>query len=139
METLKEDRDTVDKAIEFIDGVSKTLEGLRDKYNLQIFDSESKNEKIDIILQSWVNQVTIVLQEKFEEIYSTKYSEELFKNCLKNWIIKFKDNQDFILNTKVLFKNLQHVRSTIKTKVTATDSLAYNNLTDMLINKSKNK
>lgn len=137
MELIKEDKDSLENAIKFIDSVSKTLEGLKDKFNFIIFEGEGKNEKSEAILQNWVNQTNSILKEKFEEIFEFKYTEEVFRTSLKNWITKYKDNTDFILNAKVLFKNLQYIKNTIRAKITASDSLSYINLTDALINKNK--
>lgn len=137
MEYIKEDKDTVENVIIFLDGVNKILEGLRDKFNLMIFEMESKSDKPESILHNWVQQINSVIQEKFLEIYEINHSEDLFKIVLKNWMLKFKDNQDFMLNVKVLFKNLQNVRNTIKLKITSNDSLSYVNLTDVLLNKKK--
>jgi hypothetical protein len=137
MESLKEERDTIENVIKFIDSTSKALEGLRDKFSTMILEGESKNEKPEGVLQNWVRQAHNILREKFEEVYEYKYDEVFFKNCLKNWMTKYKDNAEFILNAKFLFKNLQIIRNTIKTKITASDSLSYMNLTDVLISKTK--
>ena len=137
MENVKEEKDTLENAIKFIDSVTKTLEGLKDKFSGAMFDGELKNDKPEPILHNWVNQTNQIMKDKFEEVYEVKYSEENFRMMLKNWLVKFKDNIDFVLNAKVLFKNLQYIRNTIKTKITSSDSLSYINLTDMLVNKSK--
>jgi len=51
--------------------------------------------------------------------------------------VKFKDNSDFLLNAKFLFKNLSLIRSTIRSKILTSDSLSYLNLTDTLISRCK--
>jgi hypothetical protein len=137
---MENEKDNLESTVKFVDSIAKTLDGLKDKFNLLLFESEAKNTKPDLILQNWVDQSLIVIKEKYEEIFQLKYSPENFDSALKVWITKYKDNNEFILNSKVLFKNLQIIRNTIKTKLTVSDSLSYVNLTDSLINKaSKNK
>jgi hypothetical protein len=137
MEYLKEDRNTIENVIKFMDSVSKALEGLKDKFSVLILEAESKNEKPESVLKNWVHQAHNIVKEKFEEVYEVKYDDTIFKKSLKNWLQNFKDNQEFLLNSKFLFKNLQHIKNTVKSKITANDSLSYMNLTDVLINKTK--
>jgi hypothetical protein len=134
---ITEDKDTLENVIRFIDNLSKTLEGLRYKFSNIIFEGESKNEKPDANLTNWVLQTQGIFKEKFEEVYGIKYDEERFKFTLQNWLVKFKKYPDFLLNAKVLFKILHHTRNTVKSKLAASDSLSYLNLTDLLINKCK--
>lgn len=135
MEILIEEVDTIDNAIMLMDGVSKTLEGLNDKFNLLLL--ESKQGNYEEILKNWVKETKLVIKDKFKEVYECDYDEDNFDKLLIHWIEKFKSNNDFVLNTKVLFRNLQIIRNTIKAKITATDSLSYMNLTDALIKKAK--
>lgn len=121
--------------IKFIDAVSKTLEGLKDKYMSQIIESESKKERVEPILTLWVNQTSKTLKEKYEEVFNAKYEEASLKLLFFNWITLYKDNIDFSLNTKVLFKHLHMIRSIIKQKVSANDTLSYVDLTDGLLKK----
>ena len=41
-------KETVENVTKFTDAVSKTLEGLRDKFSLQILEGESKNENLQL-------------------------------------------------------------------------------------------
>ena len=107
MEKTIDSKETLEKIIQFMDSLSKILEGLKDKYTLLLFESESKNLKPDTILRNWVDAASQVLKEKFEEIFENKYFEDEFETTLKSWMTKYKDNNEFILNSKVLFKNLQ--------------------------------
>ncbi len=139
MEKTIDSKDTQEKIILFMDSISKILEGLKDKYTLLLFESESKNTKPDTILRNWVDAASQVLKEKFEEIFGKKYYDEEFETTLKHWMTKYKDNNEFILNSKVLFKNLQNIRNTIRNKITESDSLSYVNLTETLIQKANKK
>lgn len=121
--------------IKFIDAVSKTLEGLKDKYVSQIIDREAKKERVEPILASWVNQSSNTLKEKYEEVFNLKYDESSFKLLFFNWATTYKNNADFNLNTKVLFKHLNIIRSTIKQKVSANDTLSYVDLTEGFLKK----
>lgn len=135
---MENEKETLENVIKFMDGVSKTLEGLKDKYSLLILEAEAKSDRPDATLQNWVTQSNLVIKEKFEEVFRIKCDNEFnLKEHLSQWINKYKENHEFILNTKVLLKNIQHIRSTIKTKLTASDSLSYINLTELMINKSK--
>lgn len=137
MEFIKEENIPVEKIIEFLDSASKALEGLRDKYSIIILDAESKNDKPEGVLKNWVLQANNILKEKFEETFDMKYEETFFKKSLKVWVNDYKENSEFLLNSKFLFKNLQYIKNTIKSKITSNDSLSYMNLTDVLINKTK--
>jgi hypothetical protein len=140
MEKINEiTKDNLDKIIRFMDSISKILEGLKDKYTLLLFENESKNIKPDTILQNWVDAASQIIKEKYEELFEAKYKEDEFNNTLKLWLIKYKDNNEFLLNAKVLLKNLQTIRTTIKNKITESDTLSYVNLTDMLIQKANKK
>jgi len=140
MEKISEiTKDNLDKIIRFMDCISKILEGLKDKYTLLLFENESKNIKPDTILQNWVDAASQIIKEKYEELFETKYKEDDFNNTLKFWLIKYKDNNEFLLNAKVLLKNLQTIRTTIMNKITESDTLSYVNLTDMLIQKANKK
>lgn len=130
--------DTYKHIIKFIDALSKTLEGLKDKYTSQIFESQKKNEKVDPILTNWVNHTNLVIKEKYEESFNQKYDEGNFKINLLKWVNTYKDNEEFILNIKVLFKHLNIIRNTIEIQVTSNDPLSYNELTDSLIKKYSN-
>jgi len=131
--------DIQEKVIKFFDGITKALEGLKDRYTQMLFESESKNEKTETILKNWVTAVKEILIKKYIEIFEEEYNENTFQSQLTTWLIKYKENNDLILNAKVLFKALAILRSTIKSKIISSDSLSYMNLTDMLIAKSKNQ
>lgn len=140
MENLIIEKDTQENAIRFLDTISKSLEGLKDKYTTILVETQSKNEKLEPILKNWVNGVNDILTSKFEEIYEIKtvFDEKDVLFHLKNWCVKYKDNVEFIMNIKVIFKNLQFLRSTIKSKLSASDSLSNISLTENLINRNKN-
>ncbi len=139
MENLINEKDTQENAIKFLDALSKSLDGLKDKYSSLIFDAQTKNEKIEPILKNWVKNANLIFKSKFEEIYEIKnFTDENFiRNRLKSWSVKYKDNNEFMMNMKVLFKSLQSIRITVKNKICGSDSLSYTSLTDNLINKNK--
>lgn len=85
MEVLKEDRDTPENAIKFMDSISKALEGLKDKSFKMISESESKNEKPDNTLKAWVSGAYEIIKEKWEEVYDSQYDEANFQSILKSW------------------------------------------------------
>ncbi len=109
----------VEDVIAFTDAVSKTLEGIKDRF----FGSDGE-KNLTVFLESIVLQTNQVIKEKFEEIIKIEYSEDIFNHCLSLWIDNYSLNKEFILNIKVLFKNLKYMRSTIKTKITASDNLS---------------
>jgi hypothetical protein len=134
---ISEEKDSLNNAVIFLDALSKTLEGLRDIFSNLFFEGESKNEKPDAIVNNWVQQTQNIIKEKFEEVYEIKYNEEKFREVMLVWLAKYKEDHDFMLNMKVLFKILHHTKNTIKSKLIASDSLSYLSLTDLLVNKCK--
>lgn len=127
--------DTYKHVIKFIDAVSKTLEGLKDKYTIQITEYQKKKERVEPILTNWVNHTNLVLKEKYEESFNQKYDEANFKVHLLKWMNTYKENEDFILNMKMLYKHFNIIRNTIEVQVTSNDPLSYSNLTENLIKK----
>jgi hypothetical protein len=137
MDYIKEDKNTLDNTVRFIDSVCKGLEGLKNKFTVLIFECETKNEKPDTILNNWVNETNYILEEKFEKVFEIKYEEKSFQMTLQKWLIKYNDKPDFKLNAIVLFRLFEDMRSTIKAKLSASDSLSYLSLTDSLVTKGK--
>ncbi len=135
MEYIDESKDTVENANIFMDLVSKTLEGLKDKIRISLCEGELKNEKPEVFMIEWVNDTLNIIKEKFEQVYGIKYKKDYFNVSFKKWVIKFKDNQDFLMNAKVFYKILNYTRTTIKSKISESDSLSNVSLTDLLINK----
>lgn len=129
--------DAVENIIYFFDSICKGMEGLKDKYSQQILELESRNEKIEVALKGWTSSTKALIEEKYDQIFGEKYDEDVFESQINSWIVKYKDNSDLILNIKVLQKNIQHMKTTIKTKIVSSDPLCYTNLTDSLISKSK--
>lgn len=131
--------DEIESVIKFFDNVCKGIEGIKDKYQQIILDLESRNEKIEPALKLWVNAIKSLIEEKYEEIFSEKFEQDEFDSKTKVWLIKYKDNPELTLNIKLLFKSLNNLKSTVKSKIISSDPLCYNNLTDSLINKNKMK
>lgn len=129
--------DSAENVVRFFDNVCKGMEGLKDKHAQIILEVESKNDKIDNALKAWVNSTKQLIEEKYEQIFGEKYDEENFQTQINSWLIKFKDNQDLLLNIKLLHKSLVNMKSMIKSKIISSDPLCYTNLTDSLINKNK--
>ena len=127
--------ETYKHVIKFIDAVSKTLEGLKDKYTIQITEYQKKKERVEPILTNWVNHTNLVLKEKYEESFNQKYDAANFKVHLLKWMNTYKENEDFILNMKMLYKHFNIIRNTIEVQVTSNDPLSYSNLTENLIKK----
>lgn len=127
--------ETYKNVIKFIDAVSKTLEGLKDKYTTQITEYQKKKERVEPILTNWVNHTNLVLKEKYEESFNQKYDEANYKVHLLKWMNKYKENEDFILNIKMLYKHFNIIRNTIEVQVTSNDPLSYSNLSENLIKK----
>lgn len=127
--------ETYKHVIKFIDAVSKTLEGLKDKYTIQITEYQKKKERVEPILTNWVNHTNLVLKEKYEESFNQKYDEANFKVQFLKWMNTYKENEDFILNMKMLYKHFNIIRNTIEVQVTSNDPLSYSNLTENLIKK----
>jgi len=125
--------------IKFFDNVCKGIEGIKDKYMQMILDLESKNEKIESALKQWVNAIKSLVEEKYLEFFGETFDQENFEAKTKQWLINFKDNQELSLNIKLLFKSLNNLKATIRSKIISSDPLCYNNLTDSLINKNKAK
>jgi hypothetical protein len=141
MEYLINEKDTLENAIKYLDALSKSLDGLKDKYSTLIFDAQMKHEKIEPVLKNWVLDVNLLMISKFQDIYSIKNNcdENYVLTHMKNWCNKFKENNDFSMNIKALFKNIQNVRTTVKNKLSAIDVMSNTSLTENLINKNKNQ
>jgi hypothetical protein len=141
MEYLINEKDTVENAIKYLDVLSKALDGLKDKYSTLIFEVQMKHEKIDPIMKNWVLDVNHLMISKFQDIYSIKNScdENYVLTHMKNWCNKFKENSDFLMNIKALYKNIQNVRTTVKNKISSSDIMSNISLIDTLINKNKNQ
>ena len=75
------------------------------------------------------------------ETDNTNLAKILSPDFLKIEELKWTNSKEleFLLNAKVLLKNLQTIRTTIKNKITESDTLSYVNLTDMLIQKANKK
>lgn len=135
MEYIDESKDTVENSNIFMDLVSKTLEGLKDKIRISLCEGELKNEKPEVFMVEWINDTKGIIKEKFEQVYGIKYKNDNFIGTFRKWINKFKDNQDFIMNAKMFYRILVYTRNTIKSKILESDSLSNTSLTDLLINK----
>jgi hypothetical protein len=133
------DDSDINTIIEFFDSVCKGIEGLKDKFSQLILEIETKNDKIDQVLKQWVNAIKQLIEEKHYQYFNEQYDDDLFYSKINFWLIQYKDNNDLLLNIKLLQKNLTSLKSTIKTKIISSDPLCYTNLTESLINKNKSK
>lgn len=125
--------------VNFFDNTCKGMEGLKDKYIANINECESKNENLDSVLKSWARAVEQLIEEKYEEIIGIKYDPEEFSFKTKQWLINYSDNQELVINVKLLQKSLLNMKEIIRSKIISSDPLCYNNLTDVLIQQSRNK
>ena len=131
--------DKVENVILFFDNISKGMEGIKDKYTQIILDLEKKNDNIEIALKGWVNATKILIDEKYLLIFGEKYDDEIFESQITSWVISFKDNQDLLLNIKILKKNLDDLKTIVHNKVISSNPLCYTNISEYLLNNNKNK
>lgn len=122
--------------IEYFDNICKGIEGIRDKYN-QIFQENQKNEKLDSLLKQMVLSIKQLIEEKYKEILKDDYIENEFNKKMGIWVEKYKNNNDLIMNIKLLHRNLDFLKKNIKMRIISSDPLCFSNLTDSLILKNK--
>lgn len=129
----------LENVIMFFDSVSKGMEGIKDKYSRIILDIEKGNDSVEYGLKMWVNATKQLIEDKYIQIFAEKYDDQIFEFKITSWTIMFGENEDLLMNIRILKKNIDDLKTTINNKILSSNPLCYINISEYLLNNYKNK